>query len=147
MLSEAARIGGGVEGGFTQPTGHPQANAPKPFEPSAPEPASGFSSPLPSIGPNPAITYDLETRILLFQVLDSETGEVRKQWPHEHQVEAYRRQIRETAPGGETEAPRDGQDPASEPAPEPAPPVAGAGGGDPASGTAGTPGAGEAVLA
>lgn len=138
MLSEAARIGGGVEGGFTQSTGHPQANAPKLFEPSAPEPAPGPRGTLLGIGPNPAITYDLETRILLFQVLDSETGEVKQQWPHEHQVEAYRRQIRESAPSGESEATRGGGGP--EPAPAPSST------GDEARGSAESPGAGEAVL-
>lgn len=134
MLSEAARIGGGVEGGFTQPTSHPQANAPKLFEPTAPDNAPAAPITLSSFGPNPAITYDLETRILLFQVLDSETGEVRQQWPHEYQVEAYRRQIREAAPSGETDGAGESA------APEAAPPVGGTGAGD------GAPDIGEAVL-
>lgn len=145
MLSEAARMGGGLDGGFTRPAPPPQSDAPRLVEPAAPASAPGLSGSLLSIGPNPAITYDLETRILLFQVLDSETGEIKQQWPHEHQVEAYRRQIRETAPSGEDSGEAANANEST--APEAPAPLTGSGGvgGDSGSGSDASTG-GEAVL-
>lgn len=63
----------------------------------AQETAEPEASVAPSLRPNPTLAYDRETRTLLLQLLDRETGEVKRQWPPEHQIEAYRRQARGTA--------------------------------------------------
>lgn len=119
MLTETARIGGGAEGGIAQTAfAHPATSASKPFEPAAPPSGGDSASAPPRLGPNPAITYDSETRTILFQVMDSETGEVKRQFPPEHQVEAYRRQIRLNPEEKTAEKTEAGNDPA------PAPPLA-----------------------